>query len=211
MPWQKQKPLFILFEGGEGSGKTTQTQILFQRLKRAGRQVKYNDEPGSTASGFKIRNLLLGAKPGELDGLSEFLLFEADRALDFNLNIIPLLEDGVDVVQDRNFGSTFAYQGYARGLIKKYGKLMKDVDRAARYGYYPDIIFFLDGDPKKLLKRIKKATSFEKEKLEFHNAVRGGFLIQAKQDKKHWIVLDATKPIKVLEDEIWQRVSRLIN
>jgi len=209
MRWQKQKPIFALFEGGEGSGKTTQATLLFQKLKRIGRQARYNDEPGSTALGFKIRALLIEANK-EIDPLTEFLLFEADRNLDFRLNIAPALEDGFDVVQDRNFGSTFAYQGYARGLLKTHAKLMKDVDSSTRQNLLPDIIFLLDGDPKKLLKRIKRETSFEKEKLDFHGAVRRGFLDQAMADKKRWVVLDATKPQDALQNIIWEKASRLL-
>ncbi|MBU6500291.1 MAG: dTMP kinase [Patescibacteria group bacterium] len=208
MPWQKQKPLFIVFEGGEGSGKTTQTTLLFQRLKRLGRQVKYNDEPGSTSAGFKIRNILLGSQ-GELDPLSEFLLFESDRSLDYKQNIIPFLQGGFDIIQDRNFGSTFAYQGYGRGLIKTHEKIMKIVDETVRQKYYPDIIFLLDGNPAQLMRRIKKATSFEKEKIAFHNLVRKGFLSQARADRKHWIILDATKSQQTLHEKIWQTVSGL--
>jgi dTMP kinase len=211
MSWRNQKPLFILFEGGEGSGKTTQAQFLFHKLKRIGRRVKYNDEPGSTDAGFKIRSILLEDSKDELDPLSEFLLFEGDRAIDFRINIIPALESGVDIIQDRNFGSTFAYQGYGRGLIKTQANLMKFVDKAARRGVFPDVIFLLDGDPKKLLRRIKKSTSFEKENLDFHNLVRKGFLAQARADKKHWVVLDALKPVAALHDQIWKRVKKLID
>jgi len=209
MRWQKQKSIFVVFEGGEGSGKTTQATLLFQKLKREGRQVKYNDEPGSTALGFKIRSLLVESDK-ELDPFTEFLLFEADRNLDFRLNIIPALEEGFDVVQDRNYGSTFAYQGYAKGLFKTHRKLMHSVDVAARRGVKPDIIFLLDGSPKKLLKRIKRTTSFEKEKIGFHDAVRKGFLSQARADKKRWVVLDAAKPQNILQRAIWDKVSELM-
>jgi len=211
MPWRNQKPLFILFEGGEGSGKTTQATLLFHGLKRIGRRVKYNDEPGSTNAGFKIRTVLLEDSKGELDPFSEFLLFESDRAVDFRVNIIPALESGADVVQDRNFGSTFAYQGYGRGLIKTHAKLMKFVDKAARRGVFPDVIFLLDGDPKRLFRRIKKITSYEKEKLAFHELVRKGFLAQARADRRRWVILDALKPTSVLHDQIWKRVEKLID
>ncbi len=214
MPWQKQEPIFILFEGGEGSGKTTQAHLLYGALKRLGRRVVYNDEPGSTDIGFKIRSVLLEAGRGELDPLTEFLLFEADRSLDFHLNIIPRLENGTDVVQDRCFGSTFAYQGYGRGLIKTHSSLMKMIDKASRRNRYPNIIFLLDGDPKKLLQRIdrraKKRTSFEMGNLSFHNLIRKGFLAQARQDRKHWFVLDAFQPPHILHKKVFQKVAKLL-
>ncbi len=204
----------MLFEGGEGSGKTTQAHLLYGALKGMGRRVIYNDEPGSTDTGFKIRTVLLEAERNEIDPLTEFLLFEADRSLDFNLNIKPRLENGTDVIQDRCFGSTFAYQGYGRGLIKTHGLLMKAVDKASRKNLYPDVIFFLDGDPKKLLQRVekrsKKKTSFEMEKLAFHNLLRKGFIAQARQDKKHWVILDALQQPHVLHEKILRRVSKIL-
>lgn len=212
MHWEKQKPIFVIFEGGEGSGKTTQTQLLYNALKRAGRRVIHNDEPGSTDIGFKIRTILFEADHGKIDPLTEFLLFEVDRSLDFSANIIPWLNNGVDVIQDRNFGSTFAYQGYGRGLIKTHANLMRSVDEAVRRNFYPHLIFLLDGEPKKLLKRISrhKATPFEKESIPFHNLVRKGFLVQARADRKHWVVLNAFESPKVLHQKIWKKTLGLL-
>jgi len=203
------KSLFIVFDGIDGSGKTIQAMALVRRLRRAGRKAKYNDEPGSTAVGFKIRALLIKGNK-EVDPLTEFFLFEADRSLDYNLNILPFIRSGFDVVQDRNYGSTFAYQGYGRGLLKKHAVLMKSADLAARRGLKPDLIFLLDGDPRILLGRIKKITSFEKEGLKFFNLARKGFLAQAKADKKRWVVLNALESPRILEKRIWQRISKLI-
>jgi|GEM_PF-2850201 len=210
MYWQKQNSIFILFEGGEGSGKTTQAQLLYGALKRIGRRVIYNDEPGSTKIGFKIRSIVMDADRGEVDPLTEFLLFEVDRSLDFEKNIIPSLEEGIDVVQDRNFGTTFAYQGYGRGLIKTEGNLMRLVDKAARRGVRPDLIFLLDADPRKSLKRTKQNDTFEQETFVFHRLARQGFLTQAKADKKRWVILNASQPPEVLHQKVWEKVSTLL-
>ena len=210
MFWKKQKPIFILFEGGEGSGKTTQAQLLYGALKRAGRRVAYNDEPGATAIGFKIRSIVIDANRGDVDPLSEFLLFEVDRSLDFEQNIIPSLKQGIDIVQDRSFGTTFAYQGYGRGMIKTHKKFMQLVDETTRRKLYPDLIFLLDTDPKRALKKTKQNDVFEREKLAFHKRAREGFLAQAKADRKHWIILKASQPADVLHRKIWERVSKLL-
>lgn len=210
MLWQKQKPIFVLFEGGEGSGKTTQAQLLYGALKRIGRRVIYNDEPGATAIGFKIRSIVKDASRNEMDSLSEFLLFEVDRSLDYLKNIKPALEDRIDVIQDRSFGTTFAYQGYGRGLIKTHGSLMKSVDEATRRNTYPDIVFLLDSDPRKSLKRTKRNDVFEKERISFHELARKGFLAQARADKRRWVVLKSDQPPQTLHKKILAHVLKVI-
>lgn len=210
--WTKQKPIFIDFEGGEGSGKTTQTRILYERLKRSRRMVMYTDEPGATATGFKIRTVLLDHGDEPTDPIAEFLLFEADRAQHISQIIQPTLRQGCDIICDRFSPSTFAYQGYARGLSGKYLATLKKIDAFVRRGVEPDIYILLDIDPAKALRRIKKTkhNRFDAEKLEFHKKVRQGFLKQAKENKKKWCVIDATKSIQAIHEEIWKRVEKEI-
>ena len=211
MSWLKQKPLFIVFEGGEGSGKTTQTRLLYTRLKRAGRMVMYTDEPGATLKGFQIRSILLDKDTEPLDSMAEFLLFEADRAQHVSLVLKPALEKGSDIVCDRFSPSTFAYQGYARGLQVKYLSEMKRVDAIARQGLEPDLCILLDVDPIRGLKRIKgQKTRFEEERIDFHKKIRQGFLKQVRQSPRKWFVVDATKPIETVHEEIWKKVAKLI-
>ena len=212
MAWVKQKPIFIAFEGVEGAGKTTQTRLLYEKLKRNKRMVIYTDEPVATLKGFQIRSILLEKDDEELDPISEFLLFEADRAQHIAQVIVPSLKKGFDIVCDRFSASTFAYQGYGRGLINKFSGLMKKVDELARSGVEPDLYILLDINPEKGLNRIKgPQTRFEEEKLIFHNKVHKGFLEQARQNPKKWLVVDASKPVSVIQEEIWKRVQRLFN
>lgn len=212
MAWIKQKPIFVVFEGVEGAGKTTQTRLLYEKLKRNKRMVIYTDEPGATLKGFQIRSILLEKDDEELDPISEFLLFEADRAQHISQVITPSLKKGFDIVCDRFSPSTFAYQGYGRGLINKYSALMKKVDTLARNGVEPNLYVLLDLDPTKGLHRIKgPRTRFEEEKLIFHNKVRKGFLEQARQNPQKWLIVDASKPINIIQEEIWQKVQKLFN
>ncbi len=212
MAWVKQKPIFIAFEGVEGAGKTTQTRLLYEKLKRNKRMVIYTDEPGATLKGFQIRSILLEKDDEELDPISEFLLFEADRAQHISQVITPSLKKGFDIVCDRFSPSTFAYQGYGRGLISKYSVLMTKVDELARNGVEPDLYVLLDLDPKKGLHRIKgPKTRFEEEKIAFHGRVRNGFLKQAKQNPKKWLVIDASKPINIIQEEIWRAVQKTLS
>ena len=209
MAWVKQKPIFIVFEGVEGAGKTTQTRLLYEKLKRNKRMVIYTDEPGATLKGFQIRSILLEKDDEELDPISEFLLFEADRAQHVTQVIGPSLKKGFDIVCDRFSASTFAYQGYGRGLLSKFSMLMKKVDELARNGVKPDLYVLLDLSPEKGLNRIKgPQTRFEKEKLIFHHKVRKGFLEQARQNPKKWLVINASKPPEVIQEEIWQEVQK---
>lgn len=208
----KQKPIFIVFEGVEGSGKTTQARLLYERLKRKRRAVIYTDEPGATLKGFQIRSILLEKDNEELNPIAEFFLFEADRAHHIQQVIRPNLEKGFDVICDRFSGSTFAYQGYGRGLAAKHLKEMQIADAFARQGVAPDLYILLDLDPSRGLRRIKSSkTRFEEEKLEFHQKIRKGFLKQARENPKQWLVIDAAKSIDAIRDIIWARVEKLIS
>lgn len=211
MAWVKQKPIFVVFEGVEGAGKTTQTRLLYEKLKRNKRMVIYTDEPGATLKGFQIRSILLDKDDEELDPIAEFLLFEADRAQHISQVIAPSLKKGFDIVCDRFSPSTFAYQGYGRGLINKYLALMKTVDTLARNGVEPDLYVLLDLEPRKGLWRIKgPRTRFEEEKIAFHTKVRNGFLKQARQNPKKWLVVDASKPINIIQEEIWKATQKIL-
>ena len=212
MAWVKQKPIFVVFEGVEGSGKTTQARLLYERLKRERRMVIYTDEPGATLKGFQIRSILLERADEDLDPVAEFLLFEADRAQHVAQVIKPNLKKGSDIVCDRFSPSTFAYQGHARGLEAKYLLQMQKIDALARDGITPDLYMLLDIDPVKSIRRIKGAkTRFEEEALSFHKKVRGGFLRLAKENPHRWFVVDASKSIAVVREQIWQRVEKLLH
>lgn len=211
MAWVKQKPIFVVFEGIDGSGKTTQARLLYERLKRNKRAVIYTDEPGATLKGFQIRSLLLEKDGEDLDPVAEFFLFEADRAQHVSQIIKPNLEKGFDVICDRFSASTFAYQGYGRGLAAKYLWQMQRADAFARQGLEPDLYILLDLDPFRGLRRIKGSkTRFEEEKIEFHKKIRRGFLRQARENPKKWFVVDASKPAEAICEIIWEKIEKIL-
>ena len=161
---------YVAFEGGEGSGKSTQAARLAARL-----DALPTREPGATALGAQLRALLLGPETGALDDRAEALLMMADRAQHLSEVVLPTLAAGRDVVSDRSAWSTLAYQGYGRGL--DLGAL-RAVNRLATRGLEPDVTLFLDLDPKVGLARKRgedEAISTGLEDLAFHRRVRAGY------------------------------------
>ncbi len=192
------KGYFITFEGGEGSGKTTQLAILGHYLETRGYPVVRTREPGGTQIGDGIRTLLLDAKNQEMDAKTEFFLYLASRAQHLKEVVLPALEEGKIVLCDRFTDATIAYQGYGRGLPKR------EVERMARFAsqtgrdtsLQPDLTFLLDIDVKKGLTRLKGRTEInrlDQETLQFHEAVRRGYLNLAKKYRRriHKIETDA--------------------
>ena len=198
------KPAFVVLEGGDGSGKSTQARLLVARLEGLGREVLATREPGATVAGVGIRALVLGG--GDLDPRAEALLIAADRAEHVAEVIRPALERGAVVVSDRYVPSSLAYQGVARGL---------GVDEVARLsewatgGLDPDLVVVLDVAPgEAALRRDGPQDRMEREPAEFRALVR-----QAYRDHAHrfgWTVLDGTAPVEVVADQIWNVVRPLI-
>ncbi len=199
--------LFIVFEGGDGSGKTTQARALVRRLLRQGRSVLLTHEPGGTPLGESIRRRL---KAGwDVSPLSELFLFAAARAQLVQGVVGPALRDGIIVVCDRFTPSTVAYQGYGRGLDLG---LIDQVNRAATGGLSPDVFVLLDL-PSQLAVTRKGNTVrdvFDAAPLEFHGKIREAYLFQAAQDPSRWLVLDATRPRRELAGEVWIKVQPLL-
>lgn len=168
--------VFIVFEGGEGAGKTTQVRMLADHLRTAGRTVTTTREPGGTPTGERIRALLLDNDPATpMPPQVETLLFLADRSLHTHQVIRPALECG-DVICDRYVDSTTAYQGYGRGLGPD---RMVAMSAWATGPLEPDLVFILDVDPETGLARAGRARTadrMEREDLAFHQRVRVGFL-----------------------------------
>ena len=182
--------MFITFEGGEGSGKSTQVKLLAEHFKKQGRKVILTREPGGTETAEKIRQMLL--TDAKLTPLEQCLLNFAAR-LDHVENLIkPALEKGSVVISDRFFDSTYAYQGAGQGLaISK----IKAIHKAAIGNFKPDITFILDIDPKKGIARAKargKTNHYDNAKLEFHNKIRAAFLGIATKNKRRCKVIDAS-------------------
>jgi dTMP kinase len=189
---------FIVFEGGEGSGKSTQAELLATE-----RGALLTRQPGGTELGARIRELLLGS-PGEagaaLDDRTEALLMAADRAQHVVEVIEPTLESGRDVVCDRYIGSSVAYQGYGRQLDVD---IVRAVSGWAAGGLWPDVVVLLQVPPQVAAERIGAARDrIEAAGAEFHRRVAEGFVAQAEDEPDTWVVVDGTGT----EDQVHERV-----
>lgn len=195
--------IFITFEGGEGSGKTTQLQVLASRLESAGLRVRTLREPGGTKIGEAVRQLLLDPDHSGMDSRTEILLYEAARAQLVAEVIEPALDAGEIVLCDRFFDSTTAYQGYARGLSME---LVQSLNEAATGGLRPDRTIFFDIDPALGIERATKegADRLEGEDDAFHRRVREGFLSLAAEERARVRVIDAAGTV----EQVAERVAR---
>jgi dTMP kinase len=197
-------PLFIAFEGGEGSGKSTQITLLSERLAGQDCPVFATHEPGATVVGKAIRSLLLETDE-QISPRSEALLFAADRAHHVETEIRPKLAAGQHVLCDRYIDSSIAYQGAGRALSPA------EVARLSEWateGLVPDLTVLLDIAPERGLARAGDRTweegpdRLEREQLAFHQRVRDGFLALARQHPDRYLILDATRPVEELAAEI---------
>ena len=194
------KGLFITFEGGEGSGKSTQLARFADYLKQNNNDVVLTREPGGTEVGKEIRRLLVEGDKDKFDELTETLLFYADRRINLTKVIWPALNDGKIVLSDRFNDSTLAYQFYGS---KKFAdtKIMDTLYQVAAGNFKPDITFLLDIDVKTGLERsFKKASQmqtkelrFENIDISFHERLRQGYLTMANSEPKRFIIIDAAK------------------
>lgn len=191
--------LFITFEGPDGSGKSTQIKKLKSRLEKKGLQTVLTREPGGTAISENIRKMILDVKNSEMDSLTEALLYAAARAQHVTEIILPALESNKIVICDRFMDSSIAYQGYGRKL----GDQVRIINEYAVRGLLPDITFLLLLDPRIGKGRIKREYDrLELEQIEFHQDVYQGYLEVAKNNPNRVIMIDATKSIKEIENEI---------
>jgi len=203
---------FVTFEGGEGSGKTTQLKALLGHLRSVGREVVETRDPGGTAIGNQIRGLLLDGENARMDSLTELLLYEASRAQLVQEVVQPVLAAGQILLCDRFTDSTVAYQGYGRGLDLD---LIERLNASATRGIRPDLTFFLDLDPVVGLERVKRRLTpsrasrdrLEDEALAFHERVRQGFRALAAREPERVIALDAVQSLSELAAEIRRRVD----
>jgi dTMP kinase len=200
------KPAFIVFEGGEGCGKTTQAKALSTKLRKLGFPVVLTHEPGGTLLGNKLRRWLKWGKG--VTTQTELYLFLASRSQLLSNVIRPALEKNYIVICDRFDPSTFAYQGFGRGMDLNF---INTVNSFVTDGLSPDLIVLLDISVEQGLARKKmKLDVFEREEFLFHQKVRDGYLKMAAADPERWMVIDATLPEVKIRDIIWERVSRLL-
>lgn len=193
------KGLFITFEGADGCGKTTQMNLLAEYLKKQGREVVLTREPGGKGLGEKIREILLNYD-GEVSDRCESFLFLADRAQNIDTIVNPAVDAGKIVLCDRHTDSSVAYQGYGRGLdIERINML----NNLATNGKKPDITFVFDIDTETSMKRVgKEKDRMESAGFEFHIKVRNGYLEIAKKEPERIKVIDASKSIEEIHQEV---------
>ncbi|GAA3913088.1 dTMP kinase [Microbacterium invictum] len=199
--------LWITFEGGDGSGKTTQAALLEDWLRDQGRAVVRTREPGGTEVGVLIREIVLHHR-GDIAPRAEALLYAADRAHHVATLVRPALERGDVVIQDRYLDSSVAYQGAGRVLDA--GEI-RDLSLWAAAGALPDVTVLLDLDPAAARARLDAADKpfdrLEAEKAEFHERVRAAFLQLAAAEPARFLVLDATRSPEELASTIRDRVA----
>jgi dTMP kinase len=204
------KGLFITFEGIDGCGKSTQLNLLKEEFTKQGIEFIEVREPGGTRVGEKIRTILLDRKNDSMTRMAELLLFEAARAQITEEVIIPALEKGVNVICDRFYDSTTAYQGYAN----KMGRDLTDfLNLKATNETYPDITLLLDIDPETASRRRSErgeADRIEALGLAYQGAVREGYLELAKSEERIK-VLDADRTPEAIYEEIHNLIWDLIS
>ena len=206
---------FITFEGSEGCGKSTQVLRLAARLEQAGMRTLITREPGGTAIGEKIRDLLQFAPESfAMTPEAELLLFEASRAQLVRETIAPALERGTVVISDRFFDSTTVYQGVARRLSSE---MVQTLNAFAIGDAVPDVTFILDVDlataRQRLLRRVRpvdKKDRMEQEPAEFYERVCQGYHELAKAEPDRFIVIDGAQSPDAIEEQIWSLVQSKI-
>jgi dTMP kinase len=194
--------LFITFEGGEGTGKTTQIARLAKALEAAGRRVVVTREPGGSQIANRIRSLLLDPKSKGLVPMAELFLYEASRAQHVADVIRPALKEGKVVICDRFADSSVVYQGAARGLP---ASLVGQLNKIATGGLEPRLTFLLDLDPRIGLARVGARgilDRMEKEALGFHKKVRAGYLRLAKANPRRFRVIDSSQSRDGIHEQI---------
>lgn len=203
--------MFITFEGPDGSGKTTQIQLLYQYLHERGYPVYLTREPGGTSIGDQIRAVLHDVRNTEMRPEAEILLYSASRAQLVGQVIRPHLAAGEVVLCDRYAESTLAYQGHGRQLDLP---TLRDITAFATGGLRPDLIVYLDLPIEEGLYRRLAAhrvggeewNRMDQEEAAFHRRVRAGYLQMATAEPDRWLILDAAQPVDVIQRRIREAV-----
>ena len=198
---------FIVFEGGEGAGKSTQSRALADYLEARGHRVRRTREPGGTPAAEAVRAILLDPDNAGLDDRAEALLFAAARGDHAARVISPALDAGEIVISDRYLDSSVAYQGVARGLG---AERVADLSLWATGGLVPDLTIVLDVDPALGLARVVGPDRLEAEPVAWHERVRQAFLDIAARTPDRYLVLDGSRPAEDLAVEIAAVVSALV-
>jgi dTMP kinase len=206
----------ITLEGGDGTGKSTQIKAMERHLAARGRSVVSTREPGGTPLGKLIRQALLEVGKQPIGSPTELFLYLADRAQHVQDVIIPALDSGKIVLCDRYTDSTLAYQGYGRGIDLT---VLRELNKIADRGVRPDLTLLLDCPVELGLSRTARRMAevetgasredrFEREKIEFHEKVRAGFLALARAEPERFRIIDASRSALEVTEEIKRIIDR---
>ena len=201
---------FITIEGTDGSGKSTQIELLMDYLRKKGADVIFTREPGGTQISEKIREIILDVDNSEMTGITEALLYAAARSQHVEEKIIPALEAGKIIICDRFVDSSIAYQGAARGLGAE--KIM-GINEAALHGIMPDMTLFFYLSPEKGILRKKNERALdrlEKEKMDFHEKVYEGYKNLCKKYPERIKPIDADRSIDEVHSEVIEVIDGLL-
>ena len=202
---------FITFEGGEGSGKSTQVRLLADRLKAEGRDIVVTREPGGTPEAEAVRALLVSGDVGRWTARAEALLNSAARDSHLEMIVRPALARGAIVICDRFMDSTRAYQGYAGGCPMD---LLDAIERVVVADTRPDLTLIFDLDPSIGLGRAKSRAGaedrYERKGLDFHQRLRAGFLEIQRHDPQRCRLIDAARPVEDVAASVWAIVGEVL-
>ncbi len=199
--------VFVVFEGGDGVGKSTQVELLATFLTASGIEHVVTRQPGGTSLGTKLRPLILDHGHGDVAPRAEALMYAADKAQHMYEVVVPALDRGAVVVSDRYVDSMIAYQGAGRSLALDEVAL---VARWATEDLRPDLTVLLDADPAEALQRIGTKDRLEEAGLEFHSRAREHLLHLAEKNPESYLVLEAQRPRDELARAISSRVMALV-
>jgi len=201
------KGIFIAFEGGEGTGKSTQSKILAKWLEEQGKNVVLTHEPGGSDLGKELRHILLGHQTGDISPRAEALIFAADRAHHVYQVIRPALERGDVVITDRYFDSSAAYQGAGRVLNPSE---VARISRWATESLYPTLTILIDIPAEVGLNRLQSKDRLESQPLDFHERVRQEFLQIAMMDPERYFVINGMQSVDEIHNQIIARVKEIL-
>ena len=201
--------LFIVFDGSEGCGKSTQVALLRERLETMGRNVLLVRDPGTTRIGEQIRAILLNPDHAEMAMRCEMLLYMAARAQMMAESILPALEQGRIVISDRFVSSTLAYQLGGEGLTADEIRAVADIAIRQRW---PDLTLLLDMPVESSMARVRRAKDrIEQRPMSYHEQVRKNYLAQAAADPKRYKIVNANREITDVQQDIWSAIAPLLN
>ncbi|MCX8071318.1 MAG: dTMP kinase [Candidatus Binatia bacterium] len=197
----------IVFEGVEGSGKSTHLKRAAQALEARGQAVLQTAEPGGTEIGQRIRELLMNSQGQPPTAWTELFLYLADRAEHVTTVVRPAILARKIVLCDRFSASTLAYQGYGRGLDLQ---LVRQLDAVARQGVTPDLVILLDCSVDVGLRRAGRDDRFHRESLAFHERVRAGFLALAREPGSNFVVIDTGASPDEVHAQVLQAIDQCL-